>query len=234
MEHFTGKKTVLAVDLAVVVDWTHVLMIRRAYEPELGKLVLPGGHVDADNPALGIPADPSIPYAAVREGGEEIHIEVKEGDLHLLTLLDQIGRDPRETIPGEDRRVSICYLHHVDSPDALKECFADSDALEMVLCEIDKLTEEEVGFDHWRAILKIKRLRKERLNLWMRVGDDEGRTHAHMCMKMLSHPDWKQGELKIFWNNQTEVALIESRKLAQAYQVSYCPCCGAELFPPRN
>lgn len=134
---------ILTVDILVTINHKDILLISRAKPPFEDRLVMPGGHVEAGE---------ELVAAAVRELEEETRLIVSSKELSLLTVLDAQNRDPR---PG--RRVS--HVFHVDLNDRsrVEVCRAESDAKEIVIRSIESLTANEIGFDHWLAIAKIKK-----------------------------------------------------------------------------
>jgi 8-oxo-dGTP diphosphatase len=77
----SNKRPVLAV-LAVVTRGNHVLLARRAQEPDRGKWGFPGGKVELGE---------TLHEAAARELREETGIEAKATD--IVTVFDMIDRD---------------------------------------------------------------------------------------------------------------------------------------------
>lgn len=133
----------LTADGVVTIQNKKIVLIKRAKPPFMDKLVLPGGHVDVE--------DASVAAACARELQEEIRLKVLPSDLTLLTILDAPGRDPRP-----DRRITIVY--HIDLPKQPNLQAAD-DAASLTIKEIDSLSPEEIGFDHWLAIKLYKERR---------------------------------------------------------------------------
>ncbi|MBT5337832.1 NUDIX hydrolase [Candidatus Falkowbacteria bacterium] len=237
---YKGKKSVLAVDLLPVIGWKRVALIKRAKWPCLEKLCIVGGHFDADNEhnenlpehERNLP-DISVPHAALREANEEIHLEtVTLEDLVEWCWLDEIGRDPREEQPDEDRRVSKCFLVHLESEEALKDCFADSDALELVICDIDSLTEDDMGFDHWIA---IKKLQAEKQRLWEFWTQLSSHCFTHRCDALITEEKLLQDEctadtLDIAWHTSEGRAQLITMGIEMF--IVACPFCGHKITPP--
>ncbi|NQT49423.1 NUDIX hydrolase [Candidatus Kuenenbacteria bacterium] len=233
---FTGKKCVLAVDLLIVVDWERVLLIERRDWGEPGKLYLPGGHVDADNrtckllpPELRNPPDPSVRHAAVREGEEEVHLTLSVDDISAWCWLDRIGRDPRETEPNEDRRVSKCFVAFCTS-EQVADCYADSDALESVLPYIDALTEENLGFDHWEAIEKLQKEQQRLKDFW-------SKQLYHNCARLKqanASQENMEPAIRIKWEGKQAIMIVVpvSRKSNFEAPIVSCPFCGQPCLPP--
>lgn len=135
---------ILTVDVAICVDEDEIILIERAKEPHMDKLVLPGGHVDV--------TDLSLPVAAERELEEELKLYVSRDQLQMLSILDGIDRDPR---PG--RRVSVVYYAHI-SKKLAEQAIASSDAKAFCIKKFSDLTEDDIGFDHWIAIDKLHQM----------------------------------------------------------------------------
>lgn len=136
----------ITTDAVILIDNKNIVLIKRQKEPFLDKLVLPGGHVDLD--------DKNTKTACARELEEEIGLLADEKDFELLMVLDKKERDPR---PG--RRVSVVYLVRVNK-ERIKNIKAGDDAKEIVIREIASLRPEEMGFDHYLAIEKVKEMIK--------------------------------------------------------------------------
>jgi len=136
------ESVILTADI-IVTSNGRILLIHRAKPPFEDKLVLPGGHVESNETML---------EAAVRELHEETCLVADPRELHFLTYLDEPGRDPR---PG--RRVSFVFQIDltVDDP-RLEIICASDDAREIVWRNLASLSENEIGFDHFKAIRLVK------------------------------------------------------------------------------
>jgi len=134
--------TILTVD-GVLVCGRRVLLIERTKAPFMDKLVFPGGHVEGGE---------SLEEAVVRELMEEVGVEVAESDLHYLIELSAPGRDPR---PGH--RTAHVYWMPV-SEDVLASAMAGSDARAVHIVDLDSLTPDRMGFDHYRAIECLRKI----------------------------------------------------------------------------
>ena len=131
----------LMVDIAVTVERSAVLLIARAKPPFMDRLVLPGGHVEAD--------DSSFAQAAARELAEEVGIVIVPAELHWLMRLDTPGRDPRYD--------TASVVYHVDVSAAVAaQAAAGSDARALAFYPINELQPEQLGFDHWLAISRLE------------------------------------------------------------------------------
>ncbi len=137
------ESPVLCVDVAVCSpDKKFVLLIRRAYDPDAGKLALPGGHFDM--------TDESVARAAARELEEETGVTMLPDQLEFLTFLDAPNRDPR------GRVISAVYVARKIPINVLRQCRAGSDAKEIVIRELGSIKPEEMAFDHYRVIELLK------------------------------------------------------------------------------
>ncbi len=125
--------------LQVMKAW--VVLIKRAKEPFMDKLVLPGGHVEKGE---------ELREACVRESKEEINFEVCPEELTYLCKLDSCARDPRS-----GRRVSTVFHINLEDETRIKECVAMSDARDMGIFPIASITKNMIGFDHYEAICLV-------------------------------------------------------------------------------
>lgn len=131
----------LMVDIVVTVERSAVLLIARAKPPFMDRLVMPGGHVEAD--------DASLATAAARELAEEVGLVIDSNEFHWFMCLDTPGRDPRYD--------TASVVYHVDVSAAVAaQAVAGSDALALALYPINELTPAQLGFDHWLAISRLK------------------------------------------------------------------------------
>jgi 8-oxo-dGTP diphosphatase len=132
----------LTVDVALIINKKRILLIKRAKDPFLSALVLPGGHAED--------FDPSLKHAAARELFEESGILVRPEELTFLAILDLPGRDSRP-----DRRISVVYRADLPDESRLSSARADSDALSLHLKNIASLKKSDFGFDHFSVIEMI-------------------------------------------------------------------------------
>lgn len=241
---FPGRKCCLAVDiLPVTLDWKYIGLIMRAHHPEMGKLVLAGGHVDADNRECTLlpekdrcPPDPSVPFAVVREGGEELSIIFAIEELIEWEWLDAVGRDPREDEEGEDRRVSKAFLAFV-TEEQRADAKARSDALELHWVELDSITEDMIGFDHFRAIKKLQDENQRRREFWDKLGSN---LYSHQCKPMIKAQldveyDLEDSDatynIKVLWEVfPSDSAFLEICE--EGLPIVACPFCGHKIHPP--
>ncbi len=135
-------ESILTVD-GVLVAGRRVLLIERTKAPYMDKLVFPGGHVEGDE---------DLKDGVVRELAEEVGVEVSAQDLHYLIELSEPGRDPR---PGH--RVAHVYWMRVEES-VLESAVAGSDARALHLVDIDSIEGSHMGFDHYRAIERLKEI----------------------------------------------------------------------------
>ena len=135
-EHFDPEISRLVADIVIftrIDDTLHVLLARRAIEPEKGKWTVPGGHVDKGE---------RFDDAAVRELEEETGISGVE--LHRLDVFDRPDRDPRY------RSVGVAYACMIDSK-AVK-LSATQEATAFKWFPVDRLP--KLGFDHDEILKK--------------------------------------------------------------------------------
>lgn len=128
------------VDILVTDGRRRVLLVKRGKDPFRGALVMPGGHIEPGE---------TLEAAAVRELQEEAGIVVDPAKLHFLMDLDAGDRDPR----GH-------YISHVFgigvSAEVLESARAGSDAEAVVLRDVHTVRPEEMGFDHWDAVVVLQ------------------------------------------------------------------------------
>lgn len=215
------KPVILTVDAAVIVDDKDIVLIRRAIEPFLDKLVLPGGHAETKEKAA---------EAAARELLEETGIRVEVKLLQFLLVLDEPDRDPRP----DASRVSLAYVARVKR-DATKNMKAASDAKSLVVRSLMSLTEDEMGFDHWQTIKMLQKDIEERQSFWNET--NENGFPKHVCPRMADE-QW-EGTVEIIYaidpDSAHEGAFLESTSaLGDEFSepIHFCPVCGRPCHPP--
>lgn len=128
------------VDVVVTDGQRRVLLVERGKEPFKGKLVLPGGHIEpGESPA----------EAAARELREETELVVAPAALHFLMNLDAGDRDPRGKYVSHVFGIGVPSL-------MLESARAGSDAARVVLRDWETVRKDEMGFDHYDAILLLQ------------------------------------------------------------------------------
>ncbi|MFH1947038.1 MAG: NUDIX domain-containing protein [Candidatus Magasanikbacteria bacterium] len=138
------SQILITTDALVTINNEKVVLIGRAKEPFMDKLVMPGGHVD-----LG---DKSVAHACVRELEEEVGLKVDPEDLNFLMVLDGLDRDPRV----DARRISIVYTVNILDRSLLSGLQAATDAKEIFIKNIKDLKPEDMGFDHWLVVERVR------------------------------------------------------------------------------
>ena len=106
-----------------------VLLIRRGWDPYVGRWALPGGHVDAGEQTA---------VAARRELLEETGVDV--GSLGLVGVYAAPGRDPR------GRYVTFAYAATLAGPPPMPT--AGDDATEARWWPVVELAPQQMAFDH--------------------------------------------------------------------------------------
>lgn len=128
------------VDVVVTDGTSRILLVERGKEPFKGKLVLPGGHIEPGE-------TPEV--AATRELREETGLVVDPAKLRFLLDLDAGSRDPRGKY--------VSHVYGIGVPSAvLESARAGSDAARVVLRDWETVREDEMGFDHYDAILLLQ------------------------------------------------------------------------------
>lgn len=146
------REQILTVDAALVADG-QILLIRRKKDPYRGKLAFPGGRLEEDEYELEDKlAGAGLRKAAAREVGEEVGLDVHEEDLELVIELTGEDRDPR---PGHNH--AAVYWTRVDRA-VLDTAEADSDAESVHIVALVDLCEDDMAFDHWLAIERLKEI----------------------------------------------------------------------------
>lgn len=114
-----------------------ILLIERGKDPHKGCWALPGGHFDVD-------VDESILDCAVRELGEETHINTLGSKLQYVGYFDKKDRDPR------GRYVGFCWVYYATDFD-VANARADDDAAKLKWFDLDNYL-PEFAFDHQEMI----------------------------------------------------------------------------------
>lgn len=115
-----------------------VLFIRRAKEPCVGKLALPGGHVEV--------SDFSLREAAVRELEEETGIKVRKEQLVWKTVLSDKGRDPRY-----EQSMSVVFSVELNYWPKLA-LTGDDGVASLEVHNLLDLDTSQLAFDHLKAL----------------------------------------------------------------------------------
>lgn len=136
-----NNQVILTVDVLAIDELENVLLIKRAKPPFEELYVMPGGHVEPGE---------SLEAAAVRELEEETGVRVEEEELQPLCVLSACDRDPR---PGT--RVSHVFWTQIASG-RLGAAKPATDAKEVRCLNLHVLTREQIGFDHYYALLSLR------------------------------------------------------------------------------
>lgn len=131
--------------MAVAGDELKVLVIRRGWEPEKGKLAFPGGHVDWETGEL-------IEDAARRELHEETGIKAPEF-LAPLPVRDDPARDPRGRVIGHP---FVAIISQVIEPTASADPEEISAAEWIELSELVSVAADGgLAFDHRHVLADV-------------------------------------------------------------------------------
>ena len=136
------SKIIDTVDGMLVCDG-RVLLIERTKLPFEDKFVFPGGHVEEGE---------TLQEAVIRELQEEVGVEVSASDLKYLMKLDAPGRDPR---PGT--RIAHVFWINVCAK-VFETAVAGSDARAIHLLSLKDIQAQDMGFDHYLAIEKLRNM----------------------------------------------------------------------------
>ena len=139
------KSPVPTVD-AIIEKNDKILLIRRLAYPFIGKLALPGGHVEHKE---------TVEDATVRETKEETGLNIR--------LLDILGvySDPKRDI-RERHRMATVFVAKIKSG-KLK---SGSDAKEVNFYDIKKLKKKSMAFDHYKIIQDYLKYKKHKGTYW--------------------------------------------------------------------
>lgn len=120
------------------IDDIKVLLITRKNEPYKGSYALPGGFLD--------PEDDNAECAAIRELREETNISLVS--LDEVCVLSNKDRDPRERV------ISIVYSTIIEDTCIVDlKMKAGDDAHTVQWVSLKDISEENLAFDHWKAII---------------------------------------------------------------------------------
>lgn len=128
----------MATDIAVfafIDSKLQVLLVRRKFEPGIGKWALPGGFVREDE---------SLEKSALRELHEETGLK-QSAYLEQLYTFGDVDRDPR------GRVITVSYIHLVNYPEKIKLSASD-DAAEAKWFDVNALPELSFGKSHEEII----------------------------------------------------------------------------------
>lgn len=139
-----GEGPFIAADAVVSTSDGKVLLIRRSRPPGRGRLALPGGFVDRDEPFLD---------AALRELREETGLDLGPADLWAnapIQLRDRPDRDPRARI------VSVAFHFALPSPSNALAVSASDDAADAAWVALgEALTAADFFSDHVDILAKF-------------------------------------------------------------------------------
>lgn len=138
------SKIILTVDIVATTKEGQIILIERNKPPFQDRLVLPGGHVEY--------VDLSVAHACVREALEEINLRIEVSRLKHLMILDGLNRDTRL-----GRRISVVFKADITQREVF-ELTPQSDAKNIVVRDIVSIQKDEIGFDHWQVIKKLRSL----------------------------------------------------------------------------
>lgn len=131
-------RLLLAADIVVFAfleNKLKVLLVRRKFEPGVGKWALPGGFVREDE---------SLESAALRELQEETGLK-QSAYLEQLYTFGAVKRDPRARV------ISVAYIHLVNYAEKIKLAASD-DAAEAKWCDVNNLPVLAFGKSHEEII----------------------------------------------------------------------------------
>jgi 8-oxo-dGTP diphosphatase len=122
----------------------YLATIRRGKEPFVGKLALPGGHINPGEDGFG----ERVEDAGMREVEEETSLELMQERMRFVGFYDEPHRDPRGW------RITFLYFHSFSGIEPPKITAGD-DAAEAFWTNLTKndLIEDDWAFDHYRLVL---------------------------------------------------------------------------------
>jgi len=123
-----------------------ILLVKRASNPFMGKLALPGGHVDYGE---------TVENAVAREIREETGIEAEVNE--ILGVYSERKRDPRK------HRISTVFvMNMLDEGNA----GASSDAQSIGFYDMNELEEDDLSFDHYKIIQDYIQWKENKGTFW--------------------------------------------------------------------
>jgi 8-oxo-dGTP diphosphatase len=137
-KHTDGWRLLLATDMVAftfIEKKLHVLLIKRRFDPGVGKWAIPGGFVHEDE---------SLDEGAIRELKEETGMN-KPGYIEQLYTFGEVDRDPRARV------ISVAYLILLNESHKLK-LRAATDAREVKWFPVKQLPELSFGESHSEII----------------------------------------------------------------------------------
>lgn len=135
---------IVTVDAAITIANEAIVLIRRQKPPFTDKLALPGGHVET--------TDASLKEACAREIREEIALTINPDDLDYVTVLSKPHRDPRYAAS-----LSAVYQFNYYCRQLMTGLMAGDDAAEVFIAQINDLKPEQMAFDHWEVIARLRK-----------------------------------------------------------------------------
>jgi len=138
------ERPVLAVDAVVIATsrvlfTTHVLFIKRKYDPFKDTWAFPGGHVDKGE---------RLEDAVSRELEEETGLKIAPEKFNQVGAFAEPDRDPR------GRTVSVAFRTFIEYTDELPKVEGADDAKEARWIQYPLVDDVELAFDH-RLILTL-------------------------------------------------------------------------------
>ncbi len=145
MKHKTSS---IAVDI-IVENSGKVLLIKRNEEPFIGKLALPGGHVEYNE---------RVEDAAIREMKEETGFLVKP--IHILGVYSARDRDPRI------HTITICFISSI-----LGGKFKPNEEVkEVKWVNLNQISRSKMAFDHKKIINDYLKWKRNKKTYWSSKG----------------------------------------------------------------
>ena len=132
-------RLLLASDIVVFSMWRNklsVLLVKRKFEPGIGKWAIPGGFVREDE---------SLEESALRELKEETGLS-RDTYIEQLYTFGEVDRDPR------GRVISVAYIALISEPEKI-QLTASDDAVEAEWFDINDLPALSFGRSHKEIIM---------------------------------------------------------------------------------